>query len=103
MKVVSKKIRNAAKGQDCTLAIPGICSFNPETVVLCHFPDEFGGMGTKPSDLSAGFGCHDCHAAIDGRLGKPMSREEREFYMRRSANRTISKLLDLGIIRVVSG
>ena len=36
MKVVSKKIRNSARGQDCALRIPGVCNFNPETTVLAH-------------------------------------------------------------------
>ncbi|MBC7213069.1 MAG: DUF1364 family protein, partial [Pseudomonas sp.] len=31
MRVVSKKVRESARGQDCTVRIPGICNFNPET------------------------------------------------------------------------
>ena len=33
-------IRKAAKGEECTLNIAGVCSYDPETVVLCHFPSE---------------------------------------------------------------
>ena len=36
----SKKITNAARDQDCTLNILGVCNFDPATVVFCHFPYE---------------------------------------------------------------
>ena len=31
-------IRNAAKGEQCTLNIAGVCNYNPETVVFLPFP-----------------------------------------------------------------
>lgn len=34
----SKALRDSARGQCCTLQIPGICNSNPETTVLCHLP-----------------------------------------------------------------
>ena len=30
-------IRKAAKGEQCTLNITGVCNYNPETVVLAHY------------------------------------------------------------------
>lgn len=45
-------IRKAAKGEQCTLNIAGVCNYNPETVVFCHFPSETHGMGLKSDDLS---------------------------------------------------
>ena len=47
-------IRKAAKGEQCTLNIAGVCNYNPETVVFCHFPSETHGMGLKSDDLSGG-------------------------------------------------
>ncbi|HGG9251101.1 TPA: DUF1364 domain-containing protein [Neisseria meningitidis] len=96
---MSSAIRKAAKGEQCTLNIAGVCNHNPETVVLCHFPSETHGMGLKSDDLSAGFGCRCCHDAIDGRSGH-LSREDKEFYMRRSQFRTIRRLEALGIVSV---
>mgnify|MGYP002712023966 FL=1 len=93
-------IRKAAKGEDCTLNIAGVCNYNPETVVLCHFPSETHGMGLKSNDLSAGFGCSACHDVIDGRSHINLSREDKEFYMRRSQFRTMRRLEELGIISV---
>ena len=93
-------IRKAARGEECTLNITGVCNYNPETVVLCHFPSEGHGMGLKSSDLSAGFGCSACHDAIDSRVNVGLSREDKEFYMRRSQTRTLLRLIERGIVRV---
>ncbi len=38
MRVVSKKVRDSARGQDCTVRIPGTCNFDPATTVLAHLP-----------------------------------------------------------------
>ncbi|RPD86296.1 DUF1364 domain-containing protein [Neisseria weixii] len=92
-------IRKAAKGEQCTLNIAGVCNCNPETVVLCHFPSEGHGMGLKSSDLSAGFGCSACHDAIDSRVDVGLSREDKEFYMRRSQLRTLKRLIEKGIVQ----
>ena len=37
-------IRKAARGEECTLNIAGVCSYDPETVVLCHFPSDSHGL-----------------------------------------------------------
>lgn len=66
-------IRKAARGQDCTLRIPGVCNGNPETVVLCHSNrlSDGKGMGLKAPDISGCFGCHACHAVLDGAAPRP--------------------------------
>lgn len=80
MGLVSSKLRNSAKGQDCRFRIPGVCNGNPETVVLCHAPSEFKGMAQKGHDYHAVFGCHACHEALDQhRLDRL---EELGFWMR---------------------
>ena len=92
-------IRKAARGEECTLNIAGVCSFDPETVVLCHFPSDSHGIGFKSPDVSAGFGCAKCHDALDGRRAG-LSREDKEFYMRRSQTRTLLRLIERGIVRI---
>lgn len=67
MKVESKKLRASARGQDCTLRLPGVCNGNPETTVLAHLPCGKKGMGMKSPDNMACFACSACHDAIDGR------------------------------------
>lgn len=61
----SKKLRSAARGQPCTGNFPGICNYDPETVVLAHLHDETFGMGMKADDTSAIHLCSDCHRAYD--------------------------------------
>lgn len=68
MKIESKKIRSAARGQDCTVRLVGICNFNPETTVLAHLPCGQRGVGIKSPDNIAVFACSSCHDAIDGRV-----------------------------------
>lgn len=65
--VRSQALRDSAKGQRCTLRIPGICNHNDETTVLAHMPFGHGGWATKASDDHAAFACSDCHDMLDGR------------------------------------
>lgn len=67
MRIVSKKVRDSARGQDCTVRIPGACNFNPETTVLAHLPCGQKGMGMKGFDTVAVYACSACHDVLDGR------------------------------------
>ena len=58
-------LRKEAKGRDCLVRIPGICCFNPETVVLAHLGGA--GMGLKRDDMIGSWTCSACHDHIDGR------------------------------------
>jgi len=67
MRVESKKLRDAARGQECTVRAPGICNFNPETSVLAHLPCGNKGTSMKGPDVIAVIACSCCHDLIDGR------------------------------------
>ena len=96
-----KDIMDAAKGEQCTLQIAGVCNYDSETVVACHLPDGSGGSNRLAGALSIAFGCSSCHAVLDGRVGLSLvSGEDREFYMRRGMNRTINRLIDRGLVKV---
>jgi hypothetical protein len=89
-----KPIRKAAKGEKCTLRLPG-CQGNEVNVFLCHIR-RFGwaGMGQKPHDLLGVFGCQHCHDVMDGRiLG-----ECRDTDLLRAHGETIMALLASGAI-----
>ncbi len=94
----SKKITNAARDQDCTLNILGVCNFDPATVVFCHFPDESHGYSRKSDDISGGFGCAKCHAVVDG-LKCEEFQVRKDWYLRRSQTRTLRKLFEMGVIK----
>lgn len=66
-------IRRAARDQECTLRIPGVCNMDPATTVLCHsnLVSDGKGMGLKAPDSAACFGCSACHDVLDGRRPRP--------------------------------
>lgn len=66
-------IRKAARGEDCTLLITGVCNYDSSTVVLCHSNalEDGKGMGLKAPDTEACFGCSSCHDVLDGRAPMP--------------------------------
>jgi hypothetical protein len=68
MKVVSQKLRDSAKGKDCTLRIVGACNFDPATTVLAHLPCGQKGMGMKGFDIIAVYACSACHDRLDFRV-----------------------------------
>ena len=96
----SKKITQSARGEECTLNIAGVCSYDPETVVFCHFPDGAQGMGIKASDLSGAYGCYACHQVVDGHARCDEFIDNRDWYLRRAQNRTLERMFDKGILKV---
>lgn len=55
------KLRDNAKGKDCTLRLPG-CRRDPAYTVLCHIRrNNWGGTAIKPHDILAFFACDVCH------------------------------------------
>lgn len=65
--LTSKRLRDSARGQDCTLRL-ACCNHNPETTVLAHLPvPGFKGVGMKVPDNLSAFACLACHDAIDRR------------------------------------
>jgi len=96
----SKKIRDAARGQDCTFNIAYVCNYDNSTTVLAHLPDESHGMGQKADDISAAFACSACHDVIDGRRNVQMSETEKNWYIHRAMVRMWRKLIEMGVIKL---
>ena len=93
----SSKIRKSARGKDCTVRIPGVCNFNPETTIHAH--KNGGGMGMKENDIFGARCCSACHDVIDGRNSK--SAYERVQILKmfyEGIFRTQQQLLDEGLI-----
>jgi hypothetical protein len=67
----SDALTESAKGQDCTLRLPGVCNHNSWTTVFAHYPgsQKTGPKGTaaKGHDLHGGYACSACHDFIDMR------------------------------------
>lgn len=94
----SQKLRDSARGQDCTLQIAGVCENQIDTTVLAHLPDESHGVSRKSDDISACFACEYCHDVIDRRVMFPLCEEDREFYMRRAITRTMRRWIEMGLV-----
>ena len=91
------KLRDAAKGQECQVRIPGICNFKPETTVLAHYRlSGLCGTGMKPLDLVGAWACSDCHIAIDGAGTSNWSKHELRFMHAEGVFRTIAALHKMG-------
>ncbi|MGY6088709.1 phage protein [Avibacterium paragallinarum] len=70
-------LRKEAKGRECQVRLPGICNFNPETVVLAHYRMAgINGVGQKPDDIFGAWACSSCHDAADFRVKTSYSRDE---------------------------
>ena len=93
----SNKLRQSAKGESCTMNVAGICSYNPETVVLAHINTEGSAMGAKTDDYSAVFACQDCHSWLDQNKG---SEEDRLYYTCRALVRTWKRWIEMGLVKV---
>ncbi|WP_241609681.1 DUF1364 domain-containing protein [Rosenbergiella australiborealis] len=66
--MAKNKLRLAARGRECQVRIPGVCSHNPETSILAHVRIAgLCGTGIKPPDLIATIACQQCHDEIDRR------------------------------------
>lgn len=64
-KVRSEKLMKAARGQPCSLRLPGICNHDDSTTVHGHLPGIGKSARSKVSDIHAAHVCFACHAAID--------------------------------------
>jgi hypothetical protein len=105
VKIHSKAIREAARGEACTLQILGACNYNPETTVLAHLPDESHGMARKSDDISAVFACSSCHDVVDSRApwpahGMDSEKQHMHWYYRRAMVRTWRRLIEMGVIKL---
>lgn len=97
-RVVSNKLRESARGQDCALRIPGVCNFDSSTTVLAHLPCGQKGMGMKGPDVMAVFACSACHDRIDARTSSAPAVTGAD--MLRALAETQLKWIDMGLLTV---
>jgi hypothetical protein len=94
----SSKILSAARDEQCTLCIAGVCNGDPATTVACHLPDESHGMALKAHDLLVVFACHKCHQAMDGQVRCHEFIAHKSFYLFRAFKRTLVRLMEKGVL-----
>lgn len=96
----SNKLRNASKGQQCSIQILGVCNFNPDTVVLAHLPSPTHGIAYKSDDIWAIDCCSNCHDVIDGRVPFEWGPGEKERYFLTALHATLMRRVKDRIIEV---
>ena len=97
-----KKIRDSARGQECTVAIYGVCNSDTETTVFAHYgePGEKG-IGLKPDDTSGAYACSKCHDVLDGRVTSTAcyGDVQKTWYWFRACRRTWKLLVENGVLK----
>lgn len=100
-KVRSDALRQSAKGQTCTVRLPGFCNHNAATTVLAHLPGGGSGTGTKGDDTHAAYACSDCHDFIDRRRqSKELSGAIVLDAMLRGLAETHHRMIEAGLLKV---
>lgn len=99
MSIVSKRLRDSARGQPCMFRLPYVCNGDPATTVFCHGPDESKAMGCKAHDFIGSFGCSACHEAMDQR--RQIDPISWEVAWRTAMVRTWTWWIEHGYIRIV--
>lgn len=95
------KLTEAARGLNCYLRLPNICTFNPEQTVLCHIRrGGIAGRGQKPSDFCAVPCCFACHDEFDQRSCKGLSRDQLDAEMLRALVQWLSYLDSKGLVKL---
>lgn len=92
------KYRDSARGQECQVRLPGICSGNDEETILAHL--NGGGMGMKKNDIHASFCCASCHNVLDGRVPTMYDRDTLELAHRQGVERTQDIWIKSGLLNV---
>lgn len=96
-------IRKSAKGEECTIRLPGICNYDASTTVLCHSNalKDGKGLGLKAPDTCAAYGCSACHDVVDRRVPIPawLKWDEIERLFQYAILRTQEILMSKGLVK----
>lgn len=68
-----QRIRDSARGEECTVRIVGVCTHDPAHTIWSHAPLQAAGKGRgwKSICLAGAYCCTACDAVIDGQRPLP--------------------------------
>ena len=97
--IKTNKIRQSAKGEECTLNIAGVCRYDTETTVLCHIGFNDGtAKRRRGKERNSVYGYVACHDHIDGRThGCTDFQANKWWYIARALVRTAERRDEMGI------
>lgn len=94
-------IRESARGEQCLVRIPGVCTHDPATVIWSHARYGAAGRGksTKATDLAGAYCCTACDAVYDGQRPRPegMSRLDIDQAWDMGHFRSLVRLVEKGL------
>lgn len=88
---------NSARGEDCTVRIPGICNFNTETTVAAHYNSVRLRSGKAIKSRHVAYCCSSCHAVLDGAKSE-FTKDELRLMHTEAVLETNDKLADKGLL-----
>lgn len=99
----TSKIRQSARGEDCTINLDGVCNYNHETVVWCHSNRYEHGksLGRKADDVHGAYGCSSCHQIYDRQAKRPahLSLDDVEDAFTLAMEKSLAILICKGLVR----
>jgi len=98
-KKVQNKITKSAKGESCTVRIPGECSGQNDQTVFAH--KNGAGMAYKSLPIHGCYACHPCHLWLDGGYVRTHTRYERDAEHARAMLETQERLVEKGLLVMV--
>ena len=96
------KITDSAKGQECQVRIPGVCSGDSSTVVWAHAIGTASGkgIGMKSPDALGSYACQPCHDAYDRRIRTNHDRQFIEHCFMEGHMKSLRILIEKGLVKV---
>lgn len=91
------KITKSAKGEDCSVRLPTICSFDNDKTILAHLGTSFSAPN-RANDFHACYCCSDCHDIIDGRRKSDFTDHDILIATSDAMIETQKKLIDKGLV-----
>lgn len=96
------KITESARFEDCTVRIPGVCTFDPAQTIWSHARTGRAGKGRgiKAIDLAGAYACTSCDAVYDGQRPRPsgMSKEQVDLDWFNGHLESLVKLQEKGLV-----
>ena len=93
-------LRKSARGQECSVRIPGVCIHTGPSVILAHIRTPGTGVGRQPHDMEAVIACGPCHDAIGDGSERRLDRLGYTHYVLRALIVTGRVWRDLGLVMV---
>lgn len=97
------RIRESARGEECLVRIPGVCTHDPATVIWSHARWMSAGKGKaiKAIDIAGAYACTACDAVFDGQAKAPagMTREQIDLDWFHGHLRSLVRLAEKGVIK----